>query len=321
MIPALMLRSALRLFTIASVLLLEGLGTPALAQPTLTAVRVEQAPAIDGDVAGDPAWRTAVPVSGFHQEQPDEGQPSTERTEVRVVYTRSAIYIGVICYDREPGGIIVSDARRDAALDQTDSFQIILDTYRDKLNGFVFGTNPAGIEYDGQVTNEGQGGAGLAGGQRQQGGAGSGFNVNWDGAWEVRSRISEIGWSAEFAIPFRTLRFPAGAQQTWGVNFQRNIRRRNERSYWAPVPRQYNLYRLSLAGSLTGLEAPTLRNLKVTPFALGDVRASGVRPVDSTFDPDAGVDVKYSVTPSLVLDGTVNTDFCLLYTSPSPRDS
>ena len=125
---------------------------------------------------------------------------------------------------------------------QTDSFQIIFDTYRDRLNGFVFGTNPAGIEYDGQVTNEGQGGGGLAGGLRQQTGSGSGFNVNWDGAWEVRSRISEIGWSAEFAIPFRTLRFPSGARQTWGVNFQRNIRRRNERSYWAPVSRQYNLY-------------------------------------------------------------------------------
>ena len=213
----------------------------AAAQPTVTAVRIEQSPTIDGDVTGDPAWRAAVPISGFYQEQPDEGQPSTERTEVRVVFTGSTIYVGVICYDREPGAIIVSDARRDAALDQTDSFQIIFDTYRDKLNGFVFGTNPAGIEYDGQVTNEGQGGAGLAGGQRQQGGAGSGFNVNWDGAWEVRSRISEIGWSAEFAIPFRTLRFPAGAQQTWGVNFQRNIRRRNERSYWSPVPRQYNL--------------------------------------------------------------------------------
>ena len=298
-----------RLLAFSSLLLVTCLQALAAAQPALTAVRVEQPPAIDGEVAGDPAWRAAPAVGGFSQEQPDEGQPSTERTEVRVVYTASTIYVGVICYDRDPGGIIVADARRDAALDQTDSFQVILDTYRDRLNGFVFGTNPAGIEYDGQVTNEGQGGAGLAGGQRQQGGAGSGFNVNWDGAWEVRARISEIGWSAEFAIPFRTLRFPSGVAQTWGVNFQRNIRRRNERSYWAPVPRQYNLYRLSLAGVLTGLEAPALRNLKLTPFVLGQALATGVRPVDATFDPDAGVDLKYSVTPSLVLDATVNTDF------------
>ena len=298
-----------RLLAFASLLLVTCLPALAAAQPTLKAVRVEQPPTVDGEVAGDAAWRAAAPVTGFSQEQPDEGQPSTERTEVRVVYTASTIYVGVICYDRDPAGIIVSDARRDAALDQTDSFQLILDTYRDRLNGFVFGTNPAGIEYDGQVTNEGQGGAGLAGGQRQQAGAGSGFNVNWDGAWEVRSRISDIGWSAEFAIPFRTLRFPAGVAQTWGVNFQRNIRRRNERSYWAPVSRQYNLYRLSLAGVLTGLEAPALRNLKLTPFVLGQALESGVRPVDTTFDPDAGFDLKYSVTPSLVLDATVNTDF------------
>ena len=309
MIARLMTRCWIRPVTLAALLLPTTLQGVAVAQPTLTAVRVEQPPTIDGDVAGDTAWRAIPPVTGFYQEQPDEGQPSTERTEVRVVYTASTIYVGVICYDREPGGIIVSDARRDSALDQTDSFQIIFDTYRDKLNGFVLGTNPAGIEYDGQVTNEGQGGAGLAGGQRQQGGAGSGFNLNWDGAWEVRSRISDIGWSAEFAIPFRTLRFPSGAQQTWGVNFQRNIRRRNERSYWAPVPRQYNLYRLSLAGVLAGLEAPALRNLKLTPFVLGQALESGVRPADASFDPDAGLDLKYSVTPSLVLDATVNTDF------------
>ena len=277
--------------------------------PAVTAVRVPQPPMLDGEIAGDPVWQLATPASNFQQEQPDEGQPSSERTEVRIVFTNDALYVGVVCYDRSPESIIVSDARRDSALDQTDSFQIIFDTYRDRLNGFVFGTNPAGIEYDGQVTNEGQGGGGLAGGQRQQAGAGSGFNLNWDGAWEVRSRITEIGWTAEFAIPFRTLRFPSGATQTWGVNFQRNIRRRNERAYWAPIPRQYNLYRLSLAGALNGLQTPVVRNLKVTPFLLGNVLQSGIRPVDATLDRDAGVDVKYSLTPSLVLDGTVNTDF------------
>ena len=90
-------------------------------------------------------------------------------------------------YDRDPSGIIVSDARRDAPMDDTDSFQMIVDTYRDRQNGFVFGTNPAGIEYDGQVTNEGQGGGGLGFGQMQSGGSGAGFNINWDGAWTVRA--------------------------------------------------------------------------------------------------------------------------------------
>ncbi len=283
--------------------------TPGGGAPTLTATRAQQAPTLDGDVVGDPVWQQAVPVSGFWQEQPDEGQPASERTDVRIVFTADALYVGVVCYDRTPGAIIVSDARRDAGLDDTDSFRIIFDTYRDQLNGFVFGTNPAGIEYDGQVTNEGQGGGGLAGGQRQQSGSGTGFNLNWDGAWAVRSRISEIGWTAEFAIPFRTLRFPAGADKIWGINFQRNIRRRNERAYWAPISRQYTLYRLSLAGQLSGLQTPTIRSLKATPYALGNIRQSGERPVDGIVLGDVGGDLKYTLTPSLALDATVNTDF------------
>ncbi len=282
---------------------------PPAGRPELAAVRVEQPPVLDGDVLGDPAWQSATPGDTFWQEQPDEGQPASERTEVRVVYTTDTLFVGVVAYDRDPNAIIVSDARRDAPLDNTDSFQIIFDTYRDGLSGFVFGTNPAGIEYDGQVTNEGQGGGGLAGGQRQQPGSGSGFNLNWDGAWQVRARISEIGWSAEFAIPFRTLRFPGGADQVWSINFQRNIRRRAERVYWAPISRQYNLYRVSLAGTLTGVQTPPVRNLKATPFVLGTAVKSGVRPAHGRFDPDAGLDVKYSVTPSLALDATVNTDF------------
>jgi hypothetical protein len=131
-------------------------------------VSVQQAPAVDGDVLNDPAWQQATPATSFWQEQPDEGQPASEATHVRIVYTSDTLYVGVVCHDRSPGSIIVSDSRRDAPLDDTDSFRIILDTYRDRLNGFVFGTNPAGIEYDGQVTNEGQGGGGLGSSQRQQ---------------------------------------------------------------------------------------------------------------------------------------------------------
>ncbi|HWI17630.1 MAG TPA: DUF5916 domain-containing protein, partial [Vicinamibacterales bacterium] len=274
-----------------------------------TASRTAEAPTLDGDVIGDAAWAQAVPISAFWQEQPDEGQPVSERTEVRVLFTKDTLYIGAVMYDREPRSITVSDARRDAPLDDTDSFQMIVDTYRDRQNGFVFGTNPAGIEFDGQVTNEGQGGGGLGFGQMQSGGSGSGFNINWDGAWEVRSRIGDYGWSAEFAIPFRTLRYPSSATQTWGINFQRNIRRKNERAFWAPIPRQFNLYRLSLAGSVTGIETPALRNFLITPYGLASAVASGVRPVDTALDYDFGGDVKYSLTPSLTLDATINTDF------------
>jgi Domain of unknown function (DUF5916) len=288
---------------------LNGQTSAGSAPPTATASAVQEEPTIDGDVLSDTAWQHAAPITGFWQEQPEEGQPASERTEVRVVYTADTLYIGVVCYDREPSGIIVSDSRRDADLEETDSFQMIFDTYRDLQNGFVFGTNPAGIEYDGQVTNEGQGGAGLGAGQRQQSGSGSGFNINWDGAWTVSAAVTDLGWSAEFAIPFRTLRFPSGTDQVWGVNFQRNIRRRNERSYWAPIPRQYNIYRTTLAGSLAGIQTPIVRNLKVTPYVLGNVLASGNRPVDSIVLGDVGGDVKYNLTPALTLDGTVYTDF------------
>jgi Domain of unknown function (DUF5916) len=281
----------------------------AYAQKTATAVQVSEAPTLDGNVLGDPAWKAAPVIAGFQQEQPDEGQPASEQTEVRIVFTRDTLYIGVVCFDRNPSSIIVSDSRRDADLEDTDSFRVIFDTYRDHLNGFVFGTNPAAIEYDGQVTNEGQGGAGLGAGQRQQSGSGGGFNLNWDAAWEVRAMIDDRGWHAEFAIPFRTLRFPAGANQTWGMNFQRNIRRRNERAYWAPIPRQYSLYRLSLAGTLSGVTAPTIRSFRATPYALGNALASGLKPADGKILGDVGIDVKYTLTPSLTLDGTVNTDF------------
>jgi hypothetical protein len=277
-------------------------------RPAAVAVRVAEGPVVDGDVLGDAVWSGAPVISGFWQEQPDEGQPASELTEVRMIFTRTTLYVGVVCYDRDPGSIIVSDSRRDAALDDTDSFQIIFDTYRDLQNGFVFGTNPAAIEYDGQVTNEGQGGAGL-GNQRQQSGSGGGFNLNWDAAWQVRTRIDERGWSAEFAIPFSTLRYPAGVDQLWGVNFQRNIRRRNERAYWSPIPRQYNLYRLSLAGSVSGIQAPTIRSFKATPYVLGNLVASGETPVETKAFGDIGGDFKYTLTPSLTLDATVNTDF------------
>jgi hypothetical protein len=270
------------------------------------ATRVDEAPVIDGEVLDDPAWSTAVPLTGFWQTTPDEGRPASEETEVRIVYTSDTLYFGVICYDRQPHQIIVSDSRRDAPLDETDSFQIILDTYLDQQNGFVFGTNPAGIEYDGQVTNEVQGGSGSG---RQQAGSGGGFNINWDGSWEVRTRVSAIGWSAEFAIPFRTLRYASRDVQAWGVNFQRNIRRRNETAFWSPLPRQFNLYRLSFAGRLTNLEIPGQRNLKLMPYLRGAGRRQPAALRSTRWDGDAGVDLKYSLTPSLTLDLTYNTDF------------
>ena len=282
--------------------------------PLARAFLVEDAPEIDGDVLGEAIWDDIVPATGFLQNTPDEGQPASERTEVRIIYTEDTIYFGIVCYVSDPSAIIVSDSRRDSSLNDTDSFQIIIDTYLDKQNGFVFGTNPAGLEYDGQVTNEGQGsgrfggGGGSRSGSQQQRGSGGGFNVNWDGVWQVDAEISEIGWTAEIAIPFRTLRYPSGDVQTWGLNFQRNIRSRNEQSYWASLPRQFRLHRLSLAGELQGLEVPPQRNLKLTPYVLGEALRR-TNDTKTTALGDVGADLKYSITPSVTLDLTYNTDF------------
>jgi hypothetical protein len=273
------------------------------------AVRAAARPVLDGKVLDDPAWVKAPPITRFWQTTPNEGAPASEQTEVRIVFSDDTLYVGVVAYDRDPSQIIVADSRRDSSLGDTDSFLIILDTYQDRQNGFVFGTNPAGIEYDGQVTNEGQGSGGAGGPGGQQGGSGGGFNINWDADWQVRTAISADGWSAEFAIPFRTLRYPAQELQAWGVNFQRTIRRRNETSFWAPLTRQYSLYRLSMAGNLSGLSIPRQRNLQITPYALGESRQNGSLPDGRTTLGDVGVDLKYGITPSLTLDATYNTDF------------
>ena len=277
-------------------------------RPTTRAVRLAQAPALDGVVDDDPVWTRVAPVSGFVQTEPMAGEPASERTEVRIAYTADTLYFGVVLFDRDPAGITVAEARRDSPLDDTDSFQILLDTYRDRQNGFVFATTPAGLEYDGQVSNEG-GGGGPGGNQRQQGGSGGGFNLNWDGSWTVRTIRTEAGWSAEFAIPFSTLRYEAGDEREWGLNFQRTIRRNNESAFWAPLPFQFGLTRVSMAGTLTGLDLPAQRTFTLVPYVLADSQQRAATGGETTWLGDVGLDVKYGLTPSLTLDATVNTDF------------
>ena len=283
---------------IAAVVSLDAAARPAL-PPKLSAIRLSVAPVIDGDVLGDEAWSDIVPASEFWQVQPDDGEPATQRTEVFVGYTDTALHIGVIAYDEQPGEIIVSDSRRDADLANTDAFFVVIDGLLDRQNGYVFATNAAGIEYDGQVTKEGSDDFGSGGG---------GFNRNWDGAWSVKSTINDTGWSAEFEIPFRTLRYSPAAKQDWGINFQRNIRRNNEIAYWAPLERNRNLYRVSEAGILRGIEPPPQRNFKITPYVLGQARRGGEL-TGTEKNSDIGFDTKYSINPSLTLDLTYNTDF------------
>jgi len=276
-------------------------------RPELASAVLSEAPVLDGVIEGDPAWDGVPSAGGFTQTTPFDGQPASFDTVVRVGVHGNILYVGVVLLDPDPGSLIVSDRRRDASLGDSDSFRFILDTFRDEQNGFVFGTNVAGAEYDAQLIGS-SGGGGFGG--RMSGGSGGGLNVNWDASWDVVTRVTPNGWTAEFAIPFNTLRFPRQARQTWGINFERTIRRNNETAFWAPLERQFTLTRVTHAGTLSGLDVPDPRNLKLLPYALSSARREfSVADPETDVATDFGADLKYSITPSLTLDATFNTDF------------
>ncbi len=239
----------------------------------------------------EPSWASAPLASNFVQNDPEEGQPATYDTEVRLLYDDRALYIGVFAKDPEPGEIIVNELRKDFNTGSADGFQVVIDTFKDERNGYQFAINPSGAKWDSQMSNEG----------REQ-------NANWDGIWDVATRVGEDGWYAEIEIPFKTLKFGPDAMQTWGINFQRRLRRRNENSYWSPLRRIHSLSRVSMAGTYEGLQG--LRpgaNIRVKPYALANFNQLPDVNLDREFD--AGFDVKYGVTTGLTWDFTVNTDF------------
>jgi hypothetical protein len=269
-------------------------------RPVAQAIDLQVEPVLDGDVLGDPAWRDAQPISDFWQSQPDSGQPATQKTEVFVGFTSTAIHIAVVAYDDEPFEIVTTDTRRDSSLDDTDSFKVAIDGLLDRQNAYVFGTNAAGVEFDGQVNREGAG-------QFVTGGAG-GLNLNWDAPWRVKSAVSDIGWSAEMEIPFTSLRYGTDEMQVWGFQFERRIRRNNEIAFWSPMSQDRDILKISEAGSIEGIRPPKQRNLQVTPYVLASQNKGGDL-VGTKNNEEFGFDIKYSITPSLTLDATYNTDF------------
>lgn len=278
--------------------------------PMASVTRITTAPPVIDGRLDDDAWSLGTPITEFFQREPVEGEPVSERTEVRILADDDALYVGAWLYDSNAAEIVTGERLRDANIQVADHFGIILDTYRDRQNGFIFSTTPAAIEYDGQVVNEGVGGGRVSGGGRQQRGSSGGFNLNWDGSWEVATSRNGEGWYAEFRIPFSTLRYAGGSVQTWGFNMVRRIRRVNEESFWAPIPRQFNLMRLSMAGDLSGVPVPVSRAATVTPYVLGSAeRNFTTTPSETEYPGDIGVDAKITLTPSLTLDLTTNTDF------------
>jgi hypothetical protein len=260
-------------------------------RPQVAATAATSEIRIDGRL-DEPMWQTSPAAADFVQAEPREGLPATEATDVWVAYDEENLYVAARLHDADPSGIVVNDIKKDFAEGSQDVFTVILDTFQDRRNGYVFMTNPGGARGDRQIAGEGRE-----------------VNGSWDAIWLVETRIDDDGWTLEMAIPFRTLRFDPEKSGTWGINFSRYIRRKNEQVYWAPVPRSYNIMRLSLAGDLTGLpQASAGRDLRITPYALGrTVRETGAESFDN--DAEFGGDLKFGVTDGLTLDLTANPDF------------
>jgi hypothetical protein len=243
---------------------------------------------VDGRL-DDPVWSTATPISDFTQQDPVEGAPPSERTEVRVAYDEGNLYIGATLFD-DPAGILAYQKARDADLATDDRFMWMLDTFLDKRTGYVFEINAAGLKGDALL------------------GAGRGGKA-WDGIWEVKTARHENGWSAEIKIPFKTLNFDP-TQDTWGINFQRTIRRRNEEILWRGHRRNQGLMRPIHAGQLTGLQGLSQGvGLEVVPSMVAGWRDVPANADPTTYPRDISLDLGYSITPSLRAAVSVNTDF------------
>jgi hypothetical protein len=244
---------------------------------------------LDG-LLNEEAWALAPVASDFTQREPDTGQPASERTEIRVIYTPGTLYIGVMAFDSEPDQIIAKEMQRDEPLWRDDAIDILFDTFNDDRNAYLFETNPNGARTDALISDEGRD-----------------FNLQWDGVWDVKAQLTPEGWSAEIAIPFSTLRFDPQAD-AWGFNVLRYIRRRAEQAFWSPILLDADVKRVSLYGSLTGIRGVQPGwNLNVKPFTTATAESSS-QP-NSENDLDFGLDVKYGVTRGLSFDGTINTDF------------
>jgi hypothetical protein len=264
--------------------------------PTVRAVRATVR--VDGRL-DDALYSTTDAIPSFVQQEPDEGKPATEKTEAWVFFDDDMIYVAARCWESQPGRRVANEMRRDAnQLRQNDTFAVLLDTFHDRRNGYLFTANAIGGMGDSQITDEGP------------------PNVDWNTVWRFETGEFDGGWTVEMAIPFKSLRYQAGRDQTWGINLRRVVRWKNEWSYLAQVPRALTTFRgilkVSSAGTLVGLQVPSdTRMIELKPYALSGVAT------DTTVTPrlsnDAtsriGGDLKYGISQNLAADVTVNTDF------------
>ncbi|NWG13615.1 MAG: hypothetical protein HXY20_08785 [Acidobacteria bacterium] len=264
---------------------------------TAVAIHVDQGPRLDGQLT-EPLWSRSTPATGFVQREPNNGEPASQQTEVRLVYTDRILFVGARLHDPEASRLVASEYRRDAELRADDTFEVYLDTFHDRRNAFYFATNALGTQRDGLVRNEGDD-----------------LNWQWDGVWSVACSRDSEGWSVEMAIPFSTLRFRTGSTDDWGVNFGRLVARSREESFWTPISRNFGFFgkwRVSAFGSLQGIrDIGSHARFHLWPFIVGgwdrDWENPGREPNGGAFEP--GIDAKVALGSSIVADLTYNTDF------------
>lgn len=239
-------------------------------------------------------WDRVPVATGFRQQEPNEGAPATEQTEVRIAYDDEYLYMGVILYDSNPEGIKASQKRRDVRIVADERFTWFFDTFNDNRTAYFMEVNPNALRTDGLITS----------------GQGQSINLNWDGIWDAKAEINEQGWMTEIKIPFRTFNFDPNSD-TWGVNFMRVIRRKNETALWTGHLRSQGIDRPQDGGVLTGLNGMSQGlGLEVVPFGIltgNELNSPGGSETDTELD--GGLDINYSITPSLKASVTFNTDF------------
>lgn len=253
-------------------------------------------PVIDG-VLNETEWQTAAVLKNFIQKEPVEGEPASEITVAYIYYDQNNIFFGVRCFDKNPNAIVASEMRRDESLSENDYVEILIDTYHDQRNAFYFATNSVGARLDCEVKNEGK----L-------------LNWNWDGVWTCAATRDSLGWTAEMAIPFQTLRFDNSQELSWGINLGRYIPRKREEAYWAPISRNDDFddqgkFKPSKFGTLHGLRNISQAcRLQLKPYSIGGAEWQ-FNAGQSERVTDVGIDAKFHLTPNITSDLTINTDF------------
>ncbi len=250
---------------------------------------------IDGEMT-EPVWNEAYFDDSFQQREPGDGDPPTERTEIGCLYDERYLYFAIKCYDSEPDKIVRTELRRDAYMDNDDYFEIVLDTYHDQRSAFYFIFNAYGNKRDAKMSDEGRN-----------------YNPEWDGIWQCKSKITDQGWFAELAIPWKTLRFVEGENIYFGVNFGRMIRRKNEKLDWSHIPREvggHGIFKLNYAGDVGPFKGLHMGgNLELQPFLIGGMQKDHQTEMNLKRIGDGGIDAKINLTSNLIADLTYNTDF------------